>query len=589
MKERWFVTAKRADFQQIGTRFGIDPVIARIIRNRDVVGEDQISKFLYGTTDMLYDPELLYGMSEAADLLTERIRDGHRIMVIGDYDIDGVTSTYILVRALQMLGADVLYEIPERLTDGYGLNIRLIEKAHAEGADTILTCDNGISAVEQIKYAKSLGMTVIVTDHHEPLYKETEAGKEWVLPPADVLTDPKLPEDQYPFKHICGAVVAWKLVQTLFRRAGRPDTDYLCFLPYAAIATVGDVMDLQDENRIIVRSGLTALERTEDPGLRALIRACGLEGKQLVAYHIGFVIGPCINAGGRLDTARRALKLLLTSDANEAAALASSLCELNEERKDLTARGVEEASRMVEETELGNDRVLVIYLPGCHESIAGIIAGKIRERYYRPTLILTDSAEEGMLKGSGRSTEEYSMFDELVKCSDLLAKFGGHPLAAGLSLKAANLDAFRRRLNEVCTLTEDQMTAKVMIDVPMPLVYISEPFVEQLHVLEPFGKGNSKPLFAEKDLKILSARILGKNRNVLKLRVSGQGGSVMDAMSFGDPDALLDFLAEKFGESEKDAVLFGRPNNCTLSVVYYPQINEFRDVRTPQIIIEHYC
>ena len=583
--EKWYVAAKRADFQAIGEKFHIDQVIARIIRNRDVVGNEAIDEYLNGTLEHLHSPELLDGCREAADLLLKKIEQKKKIRIIGDYDIDGVNATYILYRGLRRLGARVDYEIPDRMKDGYGLNIHLVELARGEGADTILTCDNGITALEQTEYAKKLGMTMIITDHHEPLYEEKEGEKIWKLPRADVLIDPKLESCRYPFKKLCGAAVAWKLIQMLYQISGL-DPMALEFLPFAAIATVGDVMDLEGENRIMVKWGLKALEETKNPGLRALIRETGLEGSSLSAYHIGFVIGPCINASGRLDTAKRSLRLLLAEDEAEARELAVELKQLNDERKDLTARGVEQAVMKIEHTPLGKDRVLVVYLPGCHESIAGIIAGRIREKYHKPVFVLTDGAD--CVKGSGRSIEAYSMFDEMVKCQDLFLKFGGHPMAAGLSLPGDKVEEFRRRIKEACTLTEEDFVEKVMIDVPMPIDYITEELIGQLSLLEPFGKGNTKPLFAERDLKIQTCSILGKNKNVVKMTVWNQGGTAMEALYFGDVETFLEDLQKKWGREAVEKLLMGQSTDITLSVTYYPSVNEFRGRRTLQIVIQNY-
>lgn len=584
--EKWYVAAKRADFHAIAEKFHIDPVTARLIRNRDLIGDKAIDRYLNGTTSLLYPPQMLKGCDEAATLLQEKIKQKKKIRIIGDYDIDGVNATYILYQGLKRLGADIDYEIPDRMKDGYGLNLHLIELAYQERVDTILTCDNGITALEQTEYAKNKGMTVIITDHHEPLFEEKDGEKIWRLPSADVLIDPKLPDCTYPFPHICGAVVAWKLIQMLWQMCGIEDDSVAEFLPFAAIATVGDVMDLKDENRIIVKWGLRALEHTPNPGLQALIRATGLEDQPLSAYHIGFVLGPCINASGRLDTAKRSLRLLLAGSRNEAWTLAQELKSLNDERKDLTALGVEKAVSEIEHTDLIKDRVLVVYLPDCHESIAGIIAGRIRERYHRPVFILTNGVE--CIKGSGRSIETYSMFDEMIKCQDLFLKFGGHPMAAGLSLLKENISVFRQRINEFCTLTPEDMIEKIMIDVPMPIDYISESLVQELSILEPFGKGNTKPLFAEKDLLLLSGNILGKNKNVLKLKITNQRGVCMDAMYFGDIPAFQEYIISRYGREAWDGLMLGRNSMMRLSVTYYPVINEFRGNRTLQIVIQNY-
>lgn len=575
--EKWVVAAKRADFAQIAAKFGIDPVTARLIRNRDVVGDEAIRLYLYGGLEQLHNPHLLKGADEAAALIKRKIQEKKKIRIIGDYDIDGVNATYILYKGLKRCQALVDYEIPDRMKDGYGINEHLIQYAYEEGVDTILTCDNGIAAVDQIGYAKDHGMTVIVTDHHEPQDR---------IPPADVIVNPKQEGCPYPFKNLCGAAVAWKVVQCLYELFDIGWEASLEFLEQTAIATVGDVMDLTEENRILVKEGLKKLNHTTNPGLHALIQANGLEQAQLNAYHIGFVLGPCINASGRLDTAKRALSLLLEENAEKAAALAQELKELNDERKDMTAKGVEQAVELIENGPLKEDKVLVVYLPGCHESLAGIIAGRLRERYYRPTIVITDSAEG--IKGSGRSIETYNMFEELMKCKELFTKFGGHPMAAGLSMEKGMAEVLRKRLNEQTTLTSEDLTEKVVIDVPMPIDYITEHLVEELSMLEPFGKANTKPVFAEKKLQILNARILGQNRNVLKMQVRNARGAVLETLYFGDIQGFQEYLEKKFGSVEMEKLFQGRENRVSLSVVYYPSINEFRDRRTLQIVIQKY-
>jgi single-stranded-DNA-specific exonuclease len=575
--EKWFVSAKRADFQEIGRKFGIDAVTARLIRNRDVVGDEAVREYLYGSRKDLYAPQLMKDCRKTAEILKEKIAEKKKIRVIGDYDIDGVNATCILYKGLIRCGAEADVEIPDRMKDGYGLNKNLIQYAYEEGIDTILTCDNGIAAVDEIAEAKRLGMTVLITDHHELQER---------IPAADAIVNPKQPECTYPYKSLCGAAVAYKLMICLYELCGIPVEETDAFIEFAAIATVGDVMDLTGENRILVKEGLKMINQTSNRGLKALIRANGLEDAQISSYHIGFVLGPCINASGRLDTAKRALELLLAEDDAVAEDLAHTLKELNDERKDMTQQGVAQAIELIEEGVLKEDKVLVVYLPDCHESLAGIIAGRIRERYHKPVFVLTDAADG--LKGSGRSIETYNMFAEMSKCAELFTKFGGHPMAAGLSLPRENMEAFHKKINENSVLTEDDFIPKVTIDVPMPISYITERLVEELGLLEPFGKGNTKPLFAEKSLNILSARILGKNRNVIKLQVLGAAGTVMEAMYFGDVERFQEYLREKFGHTETEKLFQGRENAVTLSLAYYPGINEFRGNRTLQIVIQSY-
>lgn len=586
--EKWMVIAKRADFKRIGEQFSIDPVVARIIRNRDVVGDDAIAAYLNGDVTMLHDPRTMKDLEKAVAILIGKIRENKKIRVIGDYDIDGVMSTYILTDALKSCGARVDNAIPDRIADGYGLNERLITEAKEAGVDTILTCDNGIAAGAEIALGKSLGLTVIVTDHHEVPYDETADGRIYKLPCADAVVNPKQEDCSYPFKGLCGAGVAYKLVQVLFEELGRSREEILHYLPYAAFATVGDVMDLIGENRILVKEGLKRLRRTDNQGLHALMMQNQLLPENIKAYHIGFILGPCLNASGRLDTAVRALRLLQARDEKEAVELAKDLTDLNASRKDMTAKGVEQADLLAAEAVSVGDKVLVLFLPDCHESLAGIIAGRIREKYNRPVFVLTRS-EEGV-KGSGRSIECYSMYEELCKVKELFTRFGGHPMAAGLSLAEENVPVLRRRLNELTALTEEDFIPKIMIDVPMPIDYITPELVEQLSLLEPFGKGNEKPVFADKGLELLSARILGKNRNVCKMQVRSSLGRVMEAMYFGDTEQLMAYLTEKYTKDAVRALFDGRPQRTpiVMSMVYYPEINHFNGRDTLQIVVKNY-
>lgn len=568
--KKWFITAKKADFTGIGEKFHITPMTARIIRNRDVVGDDAIRKYLHGDLSDLYSPWLLAGMKEGISLIAQSIEKKEKIRVIGDYDIDGVCATYILLQGLKKAGADVDTDIPDRIKDGYGINEQLIDRAKEAGVKLIITCDNGIAASQQIAYAKELGMKVVVTDHHEVPFEETENGRVEKLPPADAIINPKQECCTYPWKGICGAVTAWKLVTALYEHYEIPVEEVYGLLEFAAIATIGDIMELQDENRIIVKEGLKRIHRTKNRGLKSLIDVNGLERDSIGAYHIGFVLGPCINAGGRLDTAKRALELFAAEDKETADRLAGDLKALNDSRKELTREGVEEAIRQVRETARRSERVLVIYLPDCHESIAGIIAGKVKEHFYRPTIVLTD-AEDG-IKGSGRSIPGYHMFEELSKCADIFTKFGGHPMAAGMSLPKEKLSELRKRLNENCTLTEEQMIEKLNIDIPMPMQYVTEEFIEELKLLEPFGNGNSKPVFAERNFHVLQSQVLGKNRNTVKLYGNNAEGCHMEALYFGDPEELLSLIEKK----------------STIAVTYYPSVNEFRGRKTLQLMVQDF-
>ena len=569
MKEQWIEAPRIEGNQELAAQFHMSPMAMRLIRSRAGESEAEVRAYLYGTLDDLADARLMKGMTEAVALLLEKIRAGASIRIIGDYDIDGVNATHILVTGLRRVGAQVDTVIPDRLKDGYGINEHLIEQAKEAGIDTIVTCDNGIAAAKEIAYAKELGMTVIVTDHHEIPYREAEdSTRTTILPPADVIVNPKQADCPYPYKKLCGAAVAWRLVEVLYQEAGVPREEFLDLAQFAAVATIGDIMDLTGENRILVKYGLKQLADTTNPGYRALLAVNGLEGKRLTAYHIGFVIGPCINASGRLDTAKRALELLGASSKTEAEKLAGDLKALNDSRKDLTAKGTTEAIRLIEETDLGQDKVLVVYLPDCHESLAGIIAGRIRERYFRPCFVLTDG-EEGV-KGSGRSIPGYHMFEEMTKVAELFTKFGGHPMAAGLSIPTENVELLRKRLNENCRLTDADLIPKLSYDAVLPIQYAGEQIIKELELLEPFGKENDKPLFAAANVRVKSARVIGKNRNVLKTVLEDDKGSRLEGISFGDVEADLHYIESK----------------DTVCLLYYPEINEFQGRRTVQAVIE---
>lgn len=569
MKEQWIEAPRIDGNQELAAQFHMSPMAMRLIRSRAGESEAEVRAYLYGTLDDLADARLMKGMTEAVALLLEKIRAGASIRIIGDYDIDGVNATHILVTGLRRVGAQVDTVIPDRLKDGYGINEHLIEQAKEAGIDTIVTCDNGIAAAKEIAYTKELGMTVIVTDHHEIPYREAEdSTRTTILPPADVIVNPKQADCPYPYKKLCGAAVAWRLVEVLYQETGIPREEFLELAQFAAVATIGDIMDLTGENRILVRYGLKQLAETTNPGYRALLAVNGLEGKKLTAYHIGFVIGPCINASGRLDTAKRALELLNASSKDAAEKLAGDLKALNDSRKDLTAKGTAEAIRLIEETDLGQDKVLVVYLPDCHESLAGIIAGRIRERYFRPCFVLTDG-EEGV-KGSGRSIPGYHMFEEMTKVAELFTKFGGHPMAAGLSIPTENVELLRKRLNENCRLTDADLIPKLSYDAVLPIQYAGEQIIKELELLEPFGKENDKPLFAAANVRVKSARVIGKNRNVLKTVLEDDKGSRLEGISFGDVEADLHYIESK----------------DTVCLLYYPEINEFQGRRTVQAVIE---
>lgn len=584
--EQWMVINKGADFKGIGNKFHIDPVTARIIRNREVIGDEEIHSFLAGTLQELPDVHLMQDLDLLVELLDQKINEKAKIRIIGDYDIDGVMSSYILYRALTRCGAQVDVAIPNRITDGYGLNRNLITEALECGVDTILTCDNGITAIEEIAYAKEAGMTVLVTDHHEIPFKDVDGERIYMRSEADAIVNPHQKTCAFPYKNLCGAGVAWAVIVALYEKNNIEQKEAEELLEFVAFATVGDIMSLTGLNRILVREGLKRIHHTTNIGMRALISRCGLLPEQIDTYHFGFVLGPCINAAGRLDTARRALRLFISESPEEAAEVADELVILNEERKEMTRQGVEEAKQLVEEGGYENDPVLILYLPNVHESIAGIIAGRIREYYYRPTFILT-KGEDGV-KGSGRSTEEYSMYEQMCKCSDLLTKFGGHPMAAGLSLPEENVEAFRKQMNENCPFRAEEMVQTIHIDVPMPVDYVTNALVEEFSILAPFGKDNPKPVFADRNLKISRMWIVGKNQNVLRMTLISKQGRPLSAIYFGDIEAMQTYLMEQYGTQEVDKAFHGRENNMQISIVYSPKLNTYKDSETLQFEIQYY-
>ncbi len=568
--QKWRVYSKKADFDAIGSRFNIDPVTARIIRNRDVTDMENVDMYLNGTLDRLHDPMMMKDMDKAVSVIASSIRDNKHIRIIGDYDIDGICSIYILFKGLKICGADVDYEVPDRITDGYGINENLIKQAYEAGVEVIITCDNGIAAASQIDYANELGMTVVITDHHDVPYEETDNGRRYIIPKAAAVVDPKQNDCGYPFKMLCGAGIAYKFIDCMVKEFKTGDSVMPELLQFAAIATVGDIVDLLDENRIIVKEGLKLIANTENYGLNALMAVTGVSRESINAYHIGFVLGPCLNASGRLDSAKRALKMLVTDDRAEAERHAGELKDLNEERKKLTSEAVDKAVDMVENSSLKDDRVLVIFLPDCHESIAGIVAGRIREKYYKPVIVLTRGEQEA--KGSARSIESYNMFEKLSECKDLFTRFGGHPMAAGLSLPEENIPEFRRRINEHCNLSEEDLTETVWIDVPMPLEYINEKLILELDELEPFGKANPKPVFADKNISIRNIRAIGKDKQYTRMTIAKDSGMVIDAVGF-------------FSCTELETVY---NKNGRISCTYYPEINEFRDKKQIQVCVTGY-
>ena len=584
--EKWIEIRKGGNFMEMAKKYGIDPLIARIIRNRDIIDEKEITEYLYGGKEALHNPHLLKDVDKAAGIIAEGIAEKKAMRIIGDYDIDGVNATYILLDGIRRCGGNVDAAIPDRMKDGYGINEHLIEQALSDGKELLITCDNGIAAINEINFAKEKGMTVVVTDHHEIPYHNTEQGKEFLRSNADAIVNPKQADCPYPCKGICGAVVAWKLVQVLYERMDIPVEEADIFIENAGFATVGDVMDLTGENRILVKLGLKALEHTKNPGMKALIAKNKLSDKPLSAYHIGFVLGPCINASGRLDTAKRSLELLLERDEVKASALAGELVELNESRKYMTQQETQKALEQIEKEGREKDKVLVVYLPECHESLAGIIAGRIREAYQRPVFVLP-RGEEGV-KGSGRSIEAYSMFDKMTEVAELFTKYGGHPMAAGLSMREEDIDKLREQLNQKAELSEEDMAEVVRLDAVLPMSYFTVDTIRQLSVLEPCGKSNTKPVFADRNIKVTRASIVGVNRNVLKLHLLDSKGNPVAGVYFGEVEKFLTFLSEKFGSEEVDAAMHGKENSIQFAAVYEPAVDTYSGRESVQAIIRRF-
>lgn len=581
--EKWLLRNKKVDLKAMSEKYKISQLLCKLMVNRDIIDENIINSYINPVYKYLHSPKTMKDVVFAVDIIKRKIQENKKIRIIGDYDVDGIISVFILYTALKKCGANVDYEIPDRIKDGYGINENIVKVAYDEGVDTIITCDNGISAIDQIQYAKDLGLTVIVTDHHDVPFIEEDGVRTFLSSQADAIINPKQIECEYKFKSICGAGVAFKLMEALYEEIGMDKEECYKLIEFVAIATVCDVVDLIDENRIFVKNGLEMLNNSKNIGINALKKACGLEDKEITAYHLGFVIGPCLNASGRLDSAKKGLELLLMEDDEEAKNLAQEIVDLNDARKNMTKEGVDRAINIIDSTDINNDKILVVYIPDIHESLAGIVAGRVKEKYNKPTIILTKS-EEGV-KGSARSIEEYNMFEGLLACKELLDKFGGHPMAAGLSLQEDKVDELRKALNNKCELTDEDLTRKIMIDSSLPLEYLNLHLIEELNVLEPFGKGNSKPVFGVRDAKITKAILLGKDKNVLKLKLLTNNNITIDAMIFNDLENFESKIIEKYGNEELDNLYNKSNNNIPMDFTFYPSINEWNGNKSIQIVV----
>ena len=581
--EKWLLRNKKVDLKAMSEKYKISQLLCKLMVNRDIIDENIINSYINPVYKYLHSPKTMKDVIIAVDIIKRKIQENKKIRIIGDYDVDGIISVFILYTALKKCGANVDYEIPDRIKDGYGINENIVKAAYDEGVDTIITCDNGISAIDQIQYAKDLGLTVIVTDHHDVPFIEEDGVRTFLSSQADAIINPKQIECEYKFKSICGAGVAFKLMEALYEEIGMDKEECYKLIEFVAIATVCDVVDLIDENRIFVKNGLEMLNNSKNIGINALKKACGLEDKEITAYHLGFVIGPCLNASGRLDSAKKGLELLLMEDDEEAKNLAQEIVDLNDARKNMTKEGVDRAINIIDSTDINNDKILVVYIPDIHESLAGIVAGRVKEKYNKPTIILTKS-EEGV-KGSARSIEEYNMFEGLLACKELLDKFGGHPMAAGLSLQEDKVDELRKALNNKCELTDEDLTRKIMIDSSLPLEYLNLHLIEELNVLEPFGKGNSKPVFGVRDAKITKAILLGKDKNVLKLKLLTNNNITIDAMIFNDLENFESKIIEKYGNEELDNLYNKSNNNIPMDFTFYPSINEWNGNKSIQIVV----
>ena len=581
--EKWLLRNRKVDLKAMSEKYKISQLLCKLMVNRDIIDENIINSYINPVYKYLHSPKTMKDVVIAVDIIKRKIQENKKIRIIGDYDVDGIISVFILYTALKKCGANVDYEIPDRIKDGYGINENIVKVAYDEGVDTIITCDNGISAIDQIQYAKDLGLTVIVTDHHDVPFIEEDGVRTFLSSQADAIINPKQIECEYKFKSICGAGVAFKLMEALYEEIGMDKEECYKLIEFVAIATVCDVVDLIDENRIFVKNGLEMLNNSKNIGINALKKACGLEDKEITAYHLGFVIGPCLNASGRLDSAKKGLELLLMEDDEEAKNLAQEIVDLNDARKNMTKEGVDRAINIIDSTDINNDKILVVYIPDIHESLAGIVAGRVKEQYNKPTIILTKS-EEGV-KGSARSIEEYNMFEGLLACKELLDKFGGHPMAVGLSLQEDKVDELRKALNNKCELTDEDLTRKIMIDSSLPLEYLNLHLIEELNVLEPFGKGNSKPVFGVRDAKITKAMLLGKDKNVLKLKLLTNNNITIDAMIFNDLENFESKIIEKYGNEGLDNLYNKSNNNIPMDFTFYPSINEWNGNKSIQIVV----
>lgn len=587
MQEQWILNGRQADFAAIAGKLSVPPLVVKLMINRGIK-ESGMKSFLGGNLTELSDPYLMKDMKKACDIFLKAANNNDTVAIVTDYDCDGIFSGMVLYSCFSRIGIKARLFTPDRVKEGYGLNKRIIDEAYNMGINYIITCDNGIAAYDEVLYAKSLGMTVVITDHHEVPFVINEAGKEYVLPGADAVIDPKQEDCKYPFKGLCGAGVAYRIADALYGIRNIPDNEKELLLIYAAAATVADIMELNGENRIIVKEGLKLFSHTDNPGLKAIKEVNNLADVQITPYHIGFVIGPCFNAAGRLKSVAPAFELLMSDDEKVVHKRAIELKELNEYRKNMTEEGAERALAMALLPENAACNVLVLYISDCHESLIGIIAGRVKDRVHKPVIVFTD-APDNTYKGSARSIEAYSMFDELTKVKELFLKFGGHKMAAGMTIPKENLNVLRERLNKNQTLTKKDLIPVVRIDAEVLIRHMSIPVIESFSVLEPFGCGNPKPLFAGRHFNIRQARVIGRNNNVLKCIISDIENNVCEALYFGDIEEFINMIEEHFGSEEKDKMLRGAKNNTDVALAFNAEINEYNGLKSVQFIIQNYC